>query len=70
MNRTPVASSNLHSVGYDPTSQTLEIEFHGGEIYHYFGVPEAVHKTLMAADSHGEYFQNHIREVYSYEQVS
>lgn len=30
MNRTPVSSSNLKSVGYDQSSNTLEIEFHGG----------------------------------------
>ena len=39
MNRTPVNSSNVSSVGYDPTSLTLEVEFHGGAVYQYFDVP-------------------------------
>jgi KTSC domain len=33
MERQPVSSSNLKSVGYDPRSRTLEIEFHNGGVY-------------------------------------
>jgi hypothetical protein len=54
MNRVPVSSSNLESIGYDAESQTLEIEFHGGGIYKYFGVPPRVHEGLMNAGSHGK----------------
>lgn len=55
MNRIPVVSSNLRSVGYDETSGTLEVEFHGGRIYQYFDVPASIYHGLMAADSHGTY---------------
>jgi len=55
MNRTPVSSSNLASVGYDPENMILEIEFHNGGIYQYFNVPESVYRSLMSADSHGKY---------------
>jgi hypothetical protein len=41
MERTPVSSSNLVAVGYDPGSYTLEVEFHSGSIYQYSGVPES-----------------------------
>ena len=40
MNRTPVNSSNLSSVGYDPMSQTLEFAFNSGGIYQYYNVPQ------------------------------
>lgn len=33
MVRTPVASSALASVGYDPSTQTLEVEFRSGRVY-------------------------------------
>lgn len=33
MERQAVSSTNLRSVGYDPASQTLEIESYGGRIY-------------------------------------
>lgn len=43
MNRTSVTSSNIASIGYDPSSLTLEVEFTDGSIYQYFDVPEAVY---------------------------
>ena len=38
MIRQPVSSSNIRSIGYDSESNTLEIEFHSGGVYQYFGV--------------------------------
>lgn len=38
MIRQPVSSSNIRSIGYDSKSNTLEIEFHSGGVYQYFGV--------------------------------
>ena len=65
-----VSSSNLYSVGYDPTSQVLEIEFRGGEVYRYFGVPMGVYSALMSARSKGSYFARVIRDTYSYALVA
>ncbi|MFD3166436.1 KTSC domain-containing protein [Herpetosiphon sp. NSE202] len=70
MKRTPVDSSNLASVGYDPTDQTLEIEFNNRSIYQYSNVPEEVYAELMSADSHGRYFNHNIKGAYPYRQVS
>jgi len=64
MNRLPVSSSNLRSVGYDSSTNTLEIEFNSGGIYQYRGVPPAVYERLMSASSHGKYFHAHIKNVY------
>jgi hypothetical protein len=47
MNRQNVNSSNLASVGYDETSNTLEVEFNNGGIYQYFNVPESVYKVFV-----------------------
>lgn len=69
MLRTPVSSSNLRSVGYDPQTQTLEIEFNSGGIYQYFNVPSSVHQELMSAGSHGKYFQRNIRTTFPYRKV-
>jgi len=62
MNRTPVSSSSLTSVGYDIENMILEIEFHSGGIYQYFNVPESKYDGLMSADSHGKYFDAHIKK--------
>ena len=70
MNRTPVTSSNLKSVGYDAASSTLEVEFLHGGIYQYSNVPESRYSGLMGASSHGEYFDANIKKAgYSFRKV-
>lgn len=69
MQRTPVSSSNLRSVGYDPATRTLEIEFMNGHIYQYSGVPQSSYTALMAAESHGRYFNGRIRGAFPCRQV-
>ena len=60
MERIPVESSNLSSVGYDSASSVLEIEFKSGGIYQYSGVPQNVYDGLMNAVSKGKYFHQYI----------
>ena len=67
MERIPVSSSNLASVGYE--DGILEIGFTSGAIYEYSGVPESVYEALMAAASHGKYFAAYIRNNYPYRKV-
>lgn len=69
MKRTPVSSSNLKSVGYDPITTTLEIEFLSGRVYQYYGVSQLVYNQLMAASSHGSFFNAYIRDNYRYRQL-
>ncbi|HCR3555360.1 TPA: KTSC domain-containing protein [Morganella morganii] len=70
MNRVSVSSSNLRSVGYDPATNTLEVEFHHGGIYQYSGVPPHIHSGLMNASSKGQYFDAHIKKAgYPYRKV-
>jgi hypothetical protein len=69
MNRVPVQSSNLASVGYDSNEMILEIEFNNNSIYQYYDVPQQEYDGLMAAGSHGQYFNQHIRNVYRYARV-
>ena len=69
MNRIFVESSNLRSVGYDSTTQTLEIEFNNSGIYQYSNVPQSVYNELMSASSHGSYFSANIRNSYQYTKI-
>lgn len=66
MQRQPVNSTDLRSVGYDPSTHTLEIEFHGSGVYRYSGVPEHVYQGLMSASSKGRYFHAHVKDHYPY----
>lgn len=69
MNRQPVTSSNIASIGYDADSQTLEIEFLNGGVYQYFDVPQHVHEELMNASSHGQYLAQNIKGIYRFSKV-
>ena len=69
MIRQPVASSDLRAVGYDAARQILEVEFHSGGIYQYFGVPGSTYSGLMQAGSKGRYFHAFIKGRYAYQKV-
>mgnify|MGYP001284760723 FL=1 len=69
MQRIPVTSSDLSSVGYDSGSQTLEIQFNSGGVYQYFNVPSTVYEGLMSAPSHGKYFHAYIKNSYSWQKL-
>ncbi len=62
MNRTAVSSTNIRSIGYDPKSQTLEVEFNSGRLYQYTGVPEALFERFMKAPSKGKFFAQYVRD--------
>ncbi len=69
MERQPVNSSSLVSIGYDEDSSTLEVEFKVDRIYRYFNVPIFEYERLMNAGSHGEYFNFNIKDKYPYERA-
>jgi len=62
MTRQPVKSSNLKSVGYDPNTGTMEVEFHSGAVHQYHDVLPHHHTKLVAAKSPGAYFHAEIRD--------
>lgn len=66
MERTPVTSTNILSVGYDPDQEILEIEFVRGTVYQYFGVPMGVYEGLMAADSKGRFVDANVKNTYAF----
>ena len=66
MERQPVSSSSLASVGYDPGSETLEVEFVAtGKVYEYYNVPQFMYDRLLEASSVGQFFNAEIRNAYS-----
>jgi hypothetical protein len=69
MNRTPVTSSNVASVGYDLNTMTLEVEFRNGSVYQYFDVSESVYQDLMSASSVGTYLNQTIKAIYRYVRI-
>ena len=64
-----VASSNLASVGYDPATETLEVEFLSGSVYQYYNVPENMYDQLMREGSKGRFLHYYIKNAYPYSRV-
>jgi hypothetical protein len=62
MDRMPITSFHLRSVGYDADTNTLEVEFRDGGLSRYSGVPASVHVYLMASASPGGYFNTHVKQ--------
>jgi hypothetical protein len=60
MKREPVESSMIASVGYDPETKVLEVEFNSGMVYAYYDVPQEEYDGLMAASSKGSYMNGNI----------
>lgn len=69
MQRESIVSSNVRSVSYDPTTNTLEIEFHNGSVYQYYSVPAETHRSLISAVSKGTYHNDYIKDHYRYRKV-
>ena len=66
MERNHVASSIISSIGYDPQTSTLEVEFLNSGIYQYYGVPENMYQQLMSAPSKGQFLNTYIKNQYPY----
>lgn len=66
MNREPVSSSSVTSIGYDPESSTLEVEFSSGSVYQYFDVPEQYYRELMSGGSIGKVLNSIIKGQFRY----
>ena len=70
MQRLPVESSDIVSVGYEPAAKILEVEFHGGRVYQYRDVEPDIYAQFMRAESYGTFFFAHINGRYRYEKIS
>ena len=69
MERFPLQSEALASIGYDPAGHVLEVEFTSGRVYQYFDVPRREVEQLLRATSQGAFFSERVRGRYRYEPV-
>jgi hypothetical protein len=65
-----VASSVIRSVEYDEGDQALYITFTSGLTYRYERVPEIEYDALLGAKSKGEFFNERIKDIYRFTQVT
>jgi hypothetical protein len=69
LERQPVKSRILRSVGYDESIKILEIEFQNGLVYQFTGVPLKVHTDLMHSAEIGKFFSEKVRPKFQSKQV-
>ena len=61
-----VDSEAIREIDYDAPTSTLHVRFTDGDWYSYSAVPSHVHAAFVAADSHGRFFHDHIRDRYAH----
>ena len=61
MERTKIESSQIRSVGFDGSSNEMEIEFKPGSVYTYKNITQDIYDNFMRADSKGRFFGQTIK---------
>ncbi len=61
MQRKPVVSSNVKSIGYDAERRVMEVEFRNLGVYEYEGVEPELYQRLIDAPSVGGFLHKHVR---------
>jgi len=66
MLRVDLKSTSLNAATYQDQSAFLDLEFRSGAIYRYVGVPAQTYQELLLTQSKGRYFNQHIRNRFTY----
>lgn len=63
------ASSNVETVEFDDSTDTLTVTFQGGDSYEYMNVPASVYRAFQAAPSAGAFVHRQLKGRYQYERA-
>lgn len=63
------SSSAFDGYGFTEMNELLDIEFGSGGVYRYSDVPESTFNGLLSASSKGGYFNEYIRDRFSFEKL-
>ena len=69
LERQKVASSTIVSVGYDRERLEMIIEFKGGSLYVYQGVPPVIYEKFLEAGSKGSFFHVNIKPIFVFRKI-
>lgn len=61
MERQSVRSGNIKSVGYDPATRVMEVEFLSGGVYQHSDVQPEQLDAFLKSDSLGKFYNSHFR---------
>lgn len=61
-----VESEAIEEITYDADTSRMFVRFAHGGWYTYFAVPVRIFQVFVAAESHGRFFHEHIRDKYPF----
>lgn len=61
IDNTPVQSSAIKTVGYDPSTRTIHVEFRSGGTHRFRPFTQQEFERFRDADSLGKHFHSHVR---------
>jgi hypothetical protein len=61
-----VESQAIDEIGYDAGRSLMFVRFAHGGWYSYFDVPAPIYEAFVAAESHGRFFHERIRDRFPY----
>lgn len=65
-----VNSSVISSVDYNPINKSLEVSFNSGSRYEYAEVPRDLFISMSIAPSVGKFFNEEIKNSYSFNRIA
>jgi hypothetical protein len=68
-NHTFTNSSFIEKASWFNEGNILMLTFATGSVWHYYDVPFEIYSAFTKAPSHGKYFNENIRNIYSGERV-
>ena len=61
-----IESEAIDEIRYDADRALLFVRFAHGGWYGYSDVPKQIYDAFIAAESHGRFFHQHVRDRYEY----
>ena len=61
-----LVDSAIAEIRYDAERSTMLVRFVDGELVQLLHAPAGVYKAFVAAESHGRFFHDHIRDKFRY----
>ena len=65
-----VISSSISDVEYEVGSKVMTVKFKNGRTYEYANVPREVFQELLTSDSKGRFFNQNIRDNYTFKETT
>lgn len=69
MQREKVDSSSIKTIGYDPETKELHVDFHKSGRYVYHNVPQSTYEEFMQSDSKGKFLHAYVKGQHEHQKL-